>query len=318
VCITALKDDFSYTELILERPDDEGLRLAYAQWLEQRGNPRGEFIRIQCQLSHLSNSSLDREQLQSRAAELLGEYELDWCDPLSRMATRWEWERGFVSRIEMKVKQFKHLRELSQLFPLQHLTLVGPFTYGKPRMSSIAQCAALSRLRSFELCDGYYAVGAQEIDELMQSPYISNLHQLGLFSHTFGVAGTKILAATVQLQNIQSLGISCYGCNESDFLGSEGLRIILESRQLAAVTFLSLRRCRLDDSSCEMLAGLARTQSFTGLDLSYNSIGEAGLSMLMKSDFLKGIQWIDLRHNAIHKKAAKNAKERFGSVVLLT
>jgi carbon storage regulator len=30
-------------------PDDEATRLVYADWLEERGDPLGEFLRIQCQ-----------------------------------------------------------------------------------------------------------------------------------------------------------------------------------------------------------------------------------------------------------------------------
>jgi len=35
---------------ILKKPDDDPSRLVYADWLEERGDPRGEFLRIQCKL----------------------------------------------------------------------------------------------------------------------------------------------------------------------------------------------------------------------------------------------------------------------------
>ncbi len=36
---------------ILEAPEDQGPRLVYADWLQQMGDPRGEFISVQCELS---------------------------------------------------------------------------------------------------------------------------------------------------------------------------------------------------------------------------------------------------------------------------
>jgi uncharacterized protein (TIGR02996 family) len=33
---------------IRKRPDDPGLRLAYAAWLTRRGDPRGEYIKLAC------------------------------------------------------------------------------------------------------------------------------------------------------------------------------------------------------------------------------------------------------------------------------
>ena len=35
---------------IFANPDDDAPRLVYADWLLERGDPRGEFIQIQCKL----------------------------------------------------------------------------------------------------------------------------------------------------------------------------------------------------------------------------------------------------------------------------
>jgi uncharacterized protein (TIGR02996 family) len=39
----------AFLKAIQEQPEDDGPRLMYADWLEERGDPRGEFIRVQCQ-----------------------------------------------------------------------------------------------------------------------------------------------------------------------------------------------------------------------------------------------------------------------------
>ena len=45
-----LHQDHRFLSAILGSPADQSLRLVYADWLEERGDPRGGFLRIQCQL----------------------------------------------------------------------------------------------------------------------------------------------------------------------------------------------------------------------------------------------------------------------------
>ena len=43
-----------FLQAVLENPDDDTPRLIYADWLEERGDPRGEFIRVQCELANMT------------------------------------------------------------------------------------------------------------------------------------------------------------------------------------------------------------------------------------------------------------------------
>ena len=60
-----------FLQAIIEEPDDVGLRLIYADWLEERGDPRGEFIRVQCQLEDLDENDSRFDELKTRERELL-------------------------------------------------------------------------------------------------------------------------------------------------------------------------------------------------------------------------------------------------------
>jgi carbon storage regulator len=42
-----------FLRAIAAGPDDEATRLVYADWLEERGDPLGEFLRLQCQAKGL-------------------------------------------------------------------------------------------------------------------------------------------------------------------------------------------------------------------------------------------------------------------------
>src|SRR5262245_17785517 len=46
-------EEVAFVQAVLESPDDEGIRLIYADWLQERDDPLGEFIRAQCHLARL-------------------------------------------------------------------------------------------------------------------------------------------------------------------------------------------------------------------------------------------------------------------------
>jgi uncharacterized protein (TIGR02996 family) len=48
-----MPDEQAFLRAILERPDDDAPRLIYADWLEERGDPRGEFLRWVVQVRQL-------------------------------------------------------------------------------------------------------------------------------------------------------------------------------------------------------------------------------------------------------------------------
>src|SRR5438045_2915665 len=48
------EEERPFLQAILEHPDDEGTRLVFADWLEERGDPLGEYLRNQCRLAKLA------------------------------------------------------------------------------------------------------------------------------------------------------------------------------------------------------------------------------------------------------------------------
>jgi uncharacterized protein (TIGR02996 family) len=52
-----MSTEAAFLHAIIESPNDDFVRLVYADWLEDRGDPRGTFIRLQCRLETLSKDS---------------------------------------------------------------------------------------------------------------------------------------------------------------------------------------------------------------------------------------------------------------------
>ena len=65
----------AFLQAIRESPDDDGPRLMYADWLTERGDPRGEFIRLQCELAQLPAGDPRRRELEEGTEALLKVHE---------------------------------------------------------------------------------------------------------------------------------------------------------------------------------------------------------------------------------------------------
>src|ERR1700676_1487938 len=91
--------DDAFLQAIRERPDDDAPRLLYADWLDERGDPRGEFIRVQCALAGLSEYDPRRWDLAARERELLSEHDKAWLGPLAGILQHHGFRRGFLDRV---------------------------------------------------------------------------------------------------------------------------------------------------------------------------------------------------------------------------
>src|SRR5439155_5420030 len=76
-----MDDERRLVDAIVAAPDDDAPRMVYADWLQQRGDPRGELIQLQCQLAAVPD---DERRRAIRIAEnkLLAAHEATWTRPL--------------------------------------------------------------------------------------------------------------------------------------------------------------------------------------------------------------------------------------------
>src|SRR2546430_2364199 len=70
---------------ILDDPTPEIHRLVYADWLEDQGDPRAEFLRVECALLNLVPGDVRLPTLQKRLQELLPALDPDWLALIRRM-----------------------------------------------------------------------------------------------------------------------------------------------------------------------------------------------------------------------------------------
>jgi uncharacterized protein (TIGR02996 family) len=78
-----MSPDNPFLRALVAQPDDDTLRLALADWLEENDDSaRAEFIRVQVELARGVEELARRNALEKRQAELLVAHEREWVSPL--------------------------------------------------------------------------------------------------------------------------------------------------------------------------------------------------------------------------------------------
>src|SRR5262245_48239255 len=138
-------DEAACLRLILADPDADGPRLVYADWLDEHGHTdRAEFIRAQCAAAQMPADAARRSAFQQRADVLLEQYRLAWSGPLSGLATRWEFRRGFPDEAHLAARTFlEHADAIFAALPVRHVVLHDVAGH----LPALVRLPALARLR---------------------------------------------------------------------------------------------------------------------------------------------------------------------------
>ncbi len=96
----------AFLQAILESPDDDLPRLVYADWLTDQGNPRGEFIHVQCLLAGMTEDDPRRAMLEVRERELLDRHQDEWLGALRPLVRRWTFRRGFLDEVAVPARVY--------------------------------------------------------------------------------------------------------------------------------------------------------------------------------------------------------------------
>jgi uncharacterized protein (TIGR02996 family) len=92
----------AFLRSIAEEPEDNALRLVFADWLDEHGEgPRADFIRVQCELASANLSEERRRALRVRERELLDTHWLEWCQAFGLDIEEVGFERGLLSRMRL-------------------------------------------------------------------------------------------------------------------------------------------------------------------------------------------------------------------------
>src|SRR4051812_6593207 len=120
-----MSDHAAFWSAVAAAPDDDLPRLIYADWLDERGDVRGEFIRLQ--IAEARGAATADEV--ARADAWGRQHAHEWAGGVAEHALVWEFRRGFVDRVIMNAGEFLTCGDpLLAAHPVRRLTLIGAAT----------------------------------------------------------------------------------------------------------------------------------------------------------------------------------------------
>jgi uncharacterized protein (TIGR02996 family) len=277
-------------QAILDDPDDDGVRLVYADYLEEHGEPeRAEFIRVQIELARLPEGDPRRPALEKRERAVLERHEDEWVGPLRPRLGEWSFDRGMLE-VAVSVAEFlSHAEALSRFPSAPFIHLYGR-SVGRENIAALAASPFLARVCTLAL-GGWYGYDREDdlLDDeqaalLASSPYVTGLKWLELRCNTLGDAGVQALAS---------------------------------SDPLSALRGLDLRANRFGDGGLLALSAAARLSQLVSLDLSYldGPVSERGWRGLARSPNLPRLRWLYLAGNNLSDATKEALVARFGTCV---
>ncbi|TSC64451.1 MAG: leucine-rich repeat-containing protein typical subtype [Parcubacteria group bacterium Gr01-1014_106] len=234
-------DRKAFLATIKEQPDGDGPRLVYADWLEEQGNPRAEFIRVQCALARYRPLDEVPSHLTERDLWLVNRYGNDWrkedLGPADKFldSVNPVFHRGFIAGVEVDLEVIAHrgvpnallvepllrhiahprvlVRNVDRMHALHtflevewmqrvHTLILDNNPVGVLGVRSLAS-SPLPSLRALHL--NVARITDAAVRELMRSPLFSNLSSLELSGNML----TKACVANLR-RSARSKGISIY------------------------------------------------------------------------------------------------------------
>lgn len=83
-----MDDEAAFVRAIRANPDDAALRLVFADWLEDRGDPRSQFVRLESKLALSSVESSEGKNLQAEGESLRATLNPEWVSKWSALVDR--------------------------------------------------------------------------------------------------------------------------------------------------------------------------------------------------------------------------------------
>lgn len=201
-----MSDEQSFLDEITANPDDDIPRLIYADWLEERGDPRGEFIRVQCELATLRKTQKRYAELRARETELQTPNQQRWAEGFPYSLRKCVFRRGFIEECSVALSYFlRNSEKIMRLSPLRHVV----FTQVKDKLPALARCSALSRLRSVQFKQQNWPI---DVQDFASSEFLSGVETIRA---RWTSEGLIALARSPHAATLKDLELDGYFSDES-------------------------------------------------------------------------------------------------------
>lgn len=182
---------------VLEHPDDDAPRLAYAALMDQTGDARGRFIRLQLRAAH-ATVEMEKSILNGRAERLLLDHRKRWSQPVKGISGDYRFYRGFIAYVALPARSFlDNAERLLAATPIQHIS----FQDAKPYLVDLLASGQLRGLRSLSFDRA--GLDDEDVKRIATSADLAQLRWLSLGDNELTLPGIEELAKSSTLPKLR-------------------------------------------------------------------------------------------------------------------
>jgi uncharacterized protein (TIGR02996 family) len=233
-------EEDSLLRAVAAEPEDDAVRLVYADWLDEHGQPeRAEFIRVQVERARLAEDDDRQAELAAREKELGDARRFRWASAWGR-CVGYPFVRGFPDRVgylsrpsrdwKLSPADLEEMEGALERLPIR--TFAAPllgcrgtrFRWsdrdlfplpGESGLEVLARWPALRRLTALEAgtaTSGTETLGdfSPGLEALAASPYAEGVTRLTLSTRCYAAGALRAVAASPRLPRLEDLDLS-YG-----------------------------------------------------------------------------------------------------------
>jgi hypothetical protein len=172
----------------------------------------------------------------------------------------------YTSGYDVVVPLVKSMPRLEELYLLAHLS--------GDDLAGLFGLKALRHLRVLQVC---HVEHVYPLDVLARNASLGRLTRLWLVPHGLGL-------------NVPASGA---------YIDLDGVRAVLRSPHLKALTHLRVQLCNMGDAGCEEVVRSGALKRLKVLELQYGEITDAGARVLAACPDLLNLELLDLSHNSL-------------------
>jgi uncharacterized protein (TIGR02996 family) len=324
----------AFERAILANPDDLVSYAVYADWLEEQGDPRGEFIHVQLALENEEQPREARGQLRAREQALLQAHQTEWLGGLAPFLlgpgdrpASFAFARGWLDQLTVRSLDLDFAAALAkapqaQLLRTLRISRLPPPGIPCP-LRTLAESPHLGNVRLFQLGDEnghvlapqndiaalvgrfsrleelYLHAGGRYPEELFSSASLSCLRHLIVRGDCSDAC--EALASNEALRHLSVLSLDPTP-DEDHELPFEGVRVLLRSRHLRRLERLRLHGCENGDRLCRLIVRSPLLPRLRELGLVNSRITIRGVAALVSSGELAGLELLDLSGNHLGRR----------------
>lgn len=306
---------------IVANPDDDGPLLRYAAWLEKKGSPQGEFIRVDRELDSMTSDDPRRPPLDARWTELYTQHAENFVFPLQKVGLApvaggvicpaLSLKRGVIGRVDV-CRPGVVPEKIDDLFALAPLIDEMVLNFENIPLKEIVARKEMSQVRSLSISANQGGLEPDGIKALAKSPHIRGLTELDLSFTECGPDGAYWLSKAPFLAQLRRLGL--HGAQ----IGREGLDHLLARDAFSSLRTLGLSANDLDGDALNSLAKCSSLGLLEHLTLEDNKNAWDGLPALAEATFAGTLLSLNISYtNPISQELAGFARGHYTRLAYL-